>query len=319
MAVRALLRIHHIRGIFDEPSLFLLLPDGTGASVPFCGVPPDLAGAGDEAAVRNCLRNGSGVVGAGGAGRRHGAPGLQGGTGPGRAGLQLERLLSWWARRLGLGQESFSRHGVRNRLGGFFRRRRLCRRPDRGAWVFGIEGEASVAHIRKGVFGGFCGGFQNFGCIPPQCGGFQNFGCAPFGSSCGGFQNFGCFGQLGARIEQMALLTGRIGHAWGPWLAYAKGGLAYAHERYVFNTPGVLDTITDDDRWGWTLGAGIEYGFAAKWSAKLEYNFIDFGTKRLNFVSPTGLAFAFDHSQRVHLAKFGINYRFAPEVVVARY
>jgi outer membrane immunogenic protein len=188
-----------------------------------------------------------------------------------------------------------------------------------GAWVFGIEGEASVAHIRKGVFGGFCGGFQNFGCIPPQCGGFQNFGCAPFGSSCGGFQNFGCFGQLGARIEQMALLTGRIGHAWGPWLAYAKGGLAYAHERYVFNTPGVLDTITDDDRWGWTLGAGIEYGFAANWSAKLEYNFIDFGTKRLNFVSPTGLAFAFDHSQRVHLAKFGINYRFAPEVVVARY
>lgn len=188
-----------------------------------------------------------------------------------------------------------------------------------GAWVFGVEGEGSFAHIRKGVPGGFCGGFQNFGCFPPQCGGFQNFGCAPFGSNCGGFQNFGCFGQLGARIEQMALLTGRIGHAWGQWLAYTKGGLAYAHERYVFNTPGVLDTITDGDRWGWTVGAGIEYGLAANWSAKLEYNFIDFGAKRLDFVSPTGLAFAFDHSQRVHLAKIGINYRFAPDVVVARY
>ena len=188
-----------------------------------------------------------------------------------------------------------------------------------GAWVFGIEGEGSFAHIRKGVFGGFCGGFQNFGCIPPQCGGFQNFGCVPFGSNCGGFQNFGCFGQLGARIEQMAQLTGRIGRAWGPWLAYAKGGLAYAHERYVFNTLGVLNTITDDDRWGWTVGVGIEYGLAANWSAKLEYNFIDFGAKRLDFVSPTGLAFAFDHSQRVQLAKFGINYHLAPDVVVARY
>jgi outer membrane immunogenic protein len=186
-----------------------------------------------------------------------------------------------------------------------------------GAWVFGIEGEGSFAHIRKGVFGGFCGGFQNFGCVPGfgGCGGFQNFGCVP---GCGGFQNFGCFGQLGARIEETALLTGRIGHAWGPWLAYAKGGLAYAHERYVFNTPGVLDTIVDRNRWGWTVGGGVEYGFAANWSAKLEYNFIDFGTERLSFVAPAGV-FAFDHAQQVHLAKLGINYRFAPDVVVARY
>ena len=190
-----------------------------------------------------------------------------------------------------------------------------------GAWVFGLEGEGSFAHIRKGVFGAFCGGFQPLGCGfgGGFCGGFQNFGCVPgSGLGCSGFQNFGCFGQLGARIEEMALLTGRIGHAWGPWLAFFKGGVAYAHERYVFNTPGVLNTIVDGDRWGWTVGAGVEYGFSANWSAKLEYNFIDFGTERLTFVAPIGV-FAFDHTQRVHLAKFGINYRFAPDLVVARY
>jgi outer membrane immunogenic protein len=189
-----------------------------------------------------------------------------------------------------------------------------------GAFVLGVEAEGSFAHIRKGVFGPFCLPGTPFGCAqtcgsglggignPLAC----NPGCSPLGL-------FGCFGQLGARIEEMALLTGRIGHAWGPWLAYLKGGLAYAHERYVFNTPGVLDTIVDGNRWGWTIGGGIEYGFAANWSAKLEYNFIDFGTERLNFVAPAGVVFAFDHAQQVHLAKFGINYRFAPDAIVARY
>jgi outer membrane immunogenic protein len=189
-----------------------------------------------------------------------------------------------------------------------------------GAWVFGVEGEGSFAHIRKGVFGPFCLPGTPFGCSQvcgTGLGGIGNpFACNP---GCSPLGLFGCFGQLGARIEEIALLTGRIGHAWGPWLAYAKGGVAYAHERYVFNTPGVLDTIVDGNRWGWTVGAGIEYGFAANWSAKLEYNFIDFGTERLTFVAPGGAAFAFDHSQQVHLAKFGINYRFAPDLVVARY
>jgi outer membrane immunogenic protein len=191
-----------------------------------------------------------------------------------------------------------------------------------GAWVFGIEGEGSVAHIRKGVFGPFCLPGTPFGCSqvcgsglggignPLAC----NQGCSPFGLG-----GFGCFGQLGARIEEMALLTGRVGYAFGPWLAYAKAGGAYAHERYVFNTTGVLSTIVDGDRWGWIVGAGVEYGFAANWSAKLEYNFIDFGTKRLSFAAAGIGTFVFDHSQQVHLAKFGINYRFAPDVVVARY
>jgi hypothetical protein len=35
-------------------------------------------------------------------------------------------------------------------------------------------------------------------------------------------------------------------------------------------------------RTGWTFGAGVEYAFAQNWSAFIEYNFLDFGTKAAN-------------------------------------
>jgi len=53
-------------------------------------------------------------------------------------------------------------------------------------------------------------------------------------------------------------------------------------------------------------GAGIEYAFLPNWSAKLEYDFLDFRAKTfvINDVP------AFDITQRIHLVKFGINYHF---------
>jgi len=33
---------------------------------------------------------------------------------------------------------------------------------------------------------------------------------------------------------------------------------------------------------GWTFGAGVEYAFAQHWSAFIEYNYLDLGTKAAN-------------------------------------
>ena len=65
-------------------------------------------------------------------------------------------------------------------------------------------------------------------------------------------------------------------------------------------------------------GAGIEYGFAPSWSAKIEYNYIDLGTDHQTRTQVNTVAFGGattsvlrDVDTEIHLLKFGINYRFS--------
>ncbi len=44
-----------------------------------------------------------------------------------------------------------------------------------------------------------------------------------------------------------------------------------------------------------------------------------FGTNQLSFSAPIGGAVAVDTTSYVHAAKFGINYRFGGNAIVARY
>jgi outer membrane immunogenic protein len=179
----------------------------------------------------------------------------------------------------------------------------------KGSWVLGAEFEGSYSHLQRGVgfpgggLGGCGGGFQGFGGFGNQ---FGQFGGCAFG---GGF-GLG-FGQFGARVQALGLLSGRLGYAWDRALFYVKAGGALANEKYVFQIPGVSLSVTPTDtRLGWLVGAGVEYGLTANWSVKLEYNYIDLGTERLNPTSPAGLTFVFDQSQKVQVAKGGVNYRF---------
>jgi outer membrane immunogenic protein len=59
-------------------------------------------------------------------------------------------------------------------------------------------------------------------------------------------------------------------------------------------------------RLGWALGAGIEKKFTPNWSAKLEYLYLDYGTR--TFLTGTGL----DTSVRLrdHIVRVGLNYQF---------
>jgi outer membrane immunogenic protein len=110
-----------------------------------------------------------------------------------------------------------------------------------------------------------------------------------------------------SEIDSILTLTGRLGFANNNWLFYAKGGGAWAREHFFVTNAGA-STIFDvnQTRTGWTVGAGIEWGFAPNWSAKVEYNFIDFGTKTA-FVGTTAPT---DIDQTIHTVKVGINYRF---------
>lgn len=111
-----------------------------------------------------------------------------------------------------------------------------------------------------------------------------------------------------------ATLTGRLGYAWDSWMWYVKGGAAWADTEYTLLTVGTVS----DTRVGWTIGTGVEWALAPNWSAKLEYNYLDFSNDSFVYPVPGTV----DVDTQVHLVKLGLNYRFgdygkAP--VAARY
>jgi outer membrane immunogenic protein len=93
----------------------------------------------------------------------------------------------------------------------------------------------------------------------------------------------------------------RLGYAMDRMLVYATGGLAYASVK--------AGNATDQDsktRYGWALGAGIEWMLRPGWSAKVEYQHLDLGDGRT--YSTGGSGAGVDLS--ADIVRAGINYRF---------
>jgi outer membrane immunogenic protein len=115
--------------------------------------------------------------------------------------------------------------------------------------------------------------------------------------------------SLTTNLFWLASVTGRVGYAHDDLLFYVKGGGAWESVKYleavVQGNP--IQTLTDT-RSGFTVGAGVEYGLTENFSAKVEYDFYDFGTQNYNFTVATPLSI----SSQVHQVLAGINYRFTP-------
>jgi outer membrane immunogenic protein len=84
-----------------------------------------------------------------------------------------------------------------------------------------------------------------------------------------------------------ANFLGRLGYAWGPTLLYATGGLALtgvnvSSSLVVFGRDPATAGSSYQTVAGGTLGAGIEYAFAQKWSAGLEGRYTWYGTPTFN-------------------------------------
>jgi outer membrane immunogenic protein len=125
-------------------------------------------------------------------------------------------------------------------------------------------------------------------------------------------------------IDAFGLFTGQVGYAWNNVLAYVKGGAAVTDTRYeglVTATSVVFDRVTDT-RWGGTVGAGLEYGFAPNWSAAVEYDHMFMGTSNYAFISVFPLSGINTRNesikQDVDLVTVRVNYRFGGPIV-ARY
>jgi outer membrane immunogenic protein len=160
-------------------------------------------------------------------------------------------------------------------------------------WVVGIESQFSWSDI-KGSFS-------------------RNPFIDPFVSGKG--PNVATFS---ARTDWIGTLTGRIGYTWNRWMLYGKLGAAWVHDKYTLVGDRPFSFSGSETRTGWMLGVGFEYAFTGNWSAKLEYNYLDFGSRQVRlpgFESGGNPANPIlDIDQQLHVVKVGLNYRFWPGV-----
>jgi len=105
-----------------------------------------------------------------------------------------------------------------------------------------------------------------------------------------------------ASLDWVSTLAPRFGYTFDRWLVYGKVGGAWAHASADFNAnvvgAGGVSGSVDKTVSGWVLGFGAEYALRDNWTAKFEYNMMDFGSDSL-------LA-----DDKFHVFKAGINYRF---------
>jgi outer membrane immunogenic protein len=102
-----------------------------------------------------------------------------------------------------------------------------------------------------------------------------------------------------------ATLRGRVGYAaWDRGMIYATGGVALTQIKASVSALGTT-VSSDDTQAGWTLGAGIEQMFYDRWSAKLEYLYVDSGDSSVTLFGTT-----VDGRAKNNILRVGVNYHF---------
>lgn len=187
-------------------------------------------------------------------------------------------------------------------------------------WVFGVEGDIGAADIKGGRTAGNLTGLS--------AGGLPLAGPAGFSPA---------FFTLQDKTSWMATATARVGYAMGRTLYYVRGGGAFEDSTISANCVlGITATVPDGTRacinqagaltngystntrtrTGWLIGFGTEFDLGRNWSAKTEYNYIDFGSRTSGASDGTTV---FTDKASISQVKVGVNYRFSPTAVVAKY
>jgi len=115
---------------------------------------------------------------------------------------------------------------------------------------------------------------------------------------------------IGTETQWTSTVAGRVGAAFNRLLIYGKGGAAFARDRSTFTGLAGHSASSAFTRTGWTAGVGLEYGITANWSAKIEYDYLSFGSQSLNFTTATPTTYASSASLKAQEIKAGINFRF---------
>ncbi len=107
------------------------------------------------------------------------------------------------------------------------------------------------------------------------------------------------FGNVNQNWE--STLRGRAGYSFGRVLAYGTGGVAASGVRV--DTGAFSNSAT---HWGWTLGAGAEAAVTDHITARIEYQYADFGSQLYR----TGFDTASDIDFNSGTVRAGLGYKF---------
>jgi outer membrane immunogenic protein len=155
-------------------------------------------------------------------------------------------------------------------------------------WVLGVEGRAAWSSLKGSVASSVT--FPAIGRMVPS--------------------------QLSGSSDFLASATARLGYSFAnPWLLYVKGGAAWANEKlddaFIAPIRGIaVDPSTSITRTGWTVGTGVEWAFAPNWSATLEYDYYDFGSKGLTLTAPNEVLTITGFKDTIHTVTTGVNFHF---------
>ncbi len=173
-------------------------------------------------------------------------------------------------------------------------------------WVFGVEGDIGAANIKGSRTCGTGTGLNALGQTIPGVFSPAFFACTD-------------------KMDWIATATARVGYAYERTLFYVKAGGAWANDNVTagciispalnvpggnplcYNQAGVLTNgfSASSSRVGWTIGYGTEFDLGRNWSAKAEYNYIDFGRK--SALASDGTTLLSDHPTTSQV-KIGVNY-----------
>ena len=117
-----------------------------------------------------------------------------------------------------------------------------------------------------------------------------------------------CFVEgCSAQVDWFGTGRARIGYAIDSFMPFVTGGVALAGlQGSADNEACGSGCDYNDTSWGWTVGGGVEWGFADRWSAKAEYLYTNFGAP--DFSGPLGKNVSSD-DVTLNVVRVGINYR----------
>jgi outer membrane immunogenic protein len=126
--------------------------------------------------------------------------------------------------------------------------------------------------------------------------------------------------EFSNKVEYFGTVRGRLGFAAAPsLLVYATGGLAYADVKHA----GFGRTVDAEDegaafgsnsatKWGYAIGAGLEYALTGNWSVKGEYLYVGLSDTKYALTDVedgAAMALVKEHNDFSTL-RLGLNYRF---------
>jgi len=125
--------------------------------------------------------------------------------------------------------------------------------------------------------------------------------------------------QHSTKLDEFGTVRGRAGIAQNNWLFYGTGGYAWSEGTVtrtqfaaVVSMPpipapaGTVET-SSNTRNGWVAGAGVEWGIAQNWTARVEYLYLDLGNATSVFPLSNRQQTS---SLTINVARFGVNYKF---------